>query len=182
MKLLTLLALMTSLTAHAANTYSLREDGVRGTIWTNNGDGNWLFSYPTIGLSTAGWVPLALNPDGTIGISASFSGAVDQGAPGTEPWPVSLTPQTSTTATITNVSVTAGVSEILLNTNTNRKGFKIFDQDATQCYVAMTSTASPTLFSVILMPFGITNSDGTVYQGPISAYCSGSGNILVTEY
>lgn len=165
-----------------AQAYSLREDGVRGSIWTNNGDGNFLTSYPMIGLSSIGWVPLSLNPDGTIGISATFSGAVDQGLPGTLPWLVTSALLTVSSSTITNVSVTANLSQSLLNSNSNRKGVIIFDQSATNCYVAMNATSSPTAFSFIMVPFQNYNMDQPIYQGAVSAYCTSNGNLQVTEF
>lgn len=179
-KLFTLLAL---LVASSASAYQIKSDGNLGKIWVAGADGKFLFNNPVVGLTKAGvYVPLTLNDDGTIGISASFSGAVDQGNAGTEPWLVTSSPSVSTTSTITNVTTVAGSSVILIGANAIRKGFKIFDQSATNCFVAMSATASPTSFSVILMPFGVSNSDITVYQGAISAYCSNDGNILITEY
>ena len=170
-------------TMAVANAYSLREDGVRGSIWTNNGDGNWLFSYPVIGLTSGGvWVPLQLNADGTVGISATFSGAVNQGLPGTQPWLVSSTPVTVSTSTITSVTVSANTSTTLLNSNVNRKGVILFDQNATNCYVAMGASASSSSFSFIMVPFHNYNMDAPIYTGAISANCSGGGNILVTEF
>ena len=103
----------------------------------------------------------------------------------TSPWlisgTVSTTPLTASSATITNVSTVSGDSVTLLNSNSSRKGLILYNQSAGfTCYVAFASTASSTAFTFQLGQGSSYHMDSTIYQGPISAYCS-TGTILVTE-
>lgn len=127
---------------------------------------------------------MTVNSDGSINVNGGGGGGgtVNQGNPGTQPWPVTTVPVISSSPVISNVSATANVSVTLLVLNSNRKGATIFDQNAGNCYVAMNAASSPSSFSFIMLPFHFYNMDAPIYQGAISAYCTSSGNLLITEY
>ena len=88
---------------------------------------------------------------------------------------------TAPTATITPVATVAGSSVTVLPANSFRKGLILFNRSAGfQCYVAFSSTSSPTAFTFQLVQGGSYHMNDTIYQGAISAFCS-TGTILVTE-
>lgn len=133
------------------------------------------------------WPVLITNGTNTVNVTASGAFQVD-GSGVVQPvsqsgsWTVATTLQTASTATITAVSTVTGSSVPLLPTNSSRKGLILFNQSAGfPCYVAFSNTSSSALFTFQLVQGGSYHMDsGTIYQGPISAYCN-TGTILVTE-
>lgn len=128
---------------------------------------------------------MIVNSDGSIntnGGGGGGGGIVTQGPAGTQPWPVISTPQTTNSSSITNITATANTSTLLIAANTNRLGLNIYDETGTECFVAMKSSSSSSVYSFIMVPRQNWVMDQPVYKGAISAYCSNSGNILLTEY
>jgi len=126
---------------------------------------------------------MKVNSDGSINVNAGGStiGTVNQGNAGTQPWPVTSTPQTVSSTTITSVNTSTGSSVTLVNSNSNRLGLIIFDESASNCFVAFASTSSPSSYTMKMFPFQTYTMESPIYQGAVSAYCN-NGTILITEY
>lgn len=103
---------------------------------------------------------------------------VDQG---TTPWIVSgsVTIAVAANGTITVVAV-GTTTTLLLSTNSNRKGFSIFNNSGTLYILQGLGNASTSNFTIKLANQGFYSGDS--YIGPISAcYATGSGSVNVTE-
>lgn len=121
-------------------------------------------NFPAVQV-VSGTVNLATEPTIDIGI-------VDQGTPGTAPWPVSIS--TSLTATVTAISVGTS-STSLLSTNAARKGFAIQNTTDT-VFIKLGTSVTTALYSYELPRKGILEVEN--YRGPVTAV-SGSGSIIV---
>ena len=120
---------------------------------------------------------------GTVSLSAEPTidiGKVDQGLPGTTPWPVSGTFTFAPSTTATTVAEAIGTTPVLLlGTNLARKGFAVQATDSV-VYVKLDSTSSTALYSYELPKKGILEVEN--YCGPVAAVtASGSTIAMVTE-
>jgi hypothetical protein len=103
-------------------------------------------------------------------------GKVDQGTPGTAPWPV--TENASTGATVTAVAVST-TSALLLNTNLSRKGLMLQCKNSNM-YVILGTVASTSLYSFYIFKNNVYEVEN--YYGPIAAILdAGSDTVMVTE-
>jgi hypothetical protein len=120
----------------------------------------------------SGQLPSALGPQSSAG-----SLSVVQ-ATGTT---FSVSQSTSATGTLTSASYT-GSTQVLLASNTARKGFIIYNDSLNFLYLAFAATSSTTAFSAKLQAGSAYTSD-TLYTGVISGIASAAtGAARVTEF
>lgn len=86
-------------------------------------------------------------------------------------------------ATGTHSSVAGSVTSVtLLASNAARKGFTLYNDSASICKVALTGTASASIFSVLLQPNAFFEN-GILYTGAIAGiWTSAVGNMRVVEF
>ncbi len=147
---------------------------------------------------------LLINPDGSINVVASLGvSSVDQGSPNTaaNAWPVKLTDGSDTasinadgsinvanvTSVVSSTAVLATLAsststQVALAANSDRKGFLLFNDSTTNCFVAFAATASTSTFTMKLIPGMTYQNEAIIYTGIISAiWDSANGNLRITE-
>lgn len=151
---------------------------------------------------------LLVNADGSINTNATFSGtitigAVDQGAPNTvgNAWPIKLTDGVDTasinpdgsinvanvtsvvssTATLSNLTASTS-SQMVLAANPLRKGFILFNDSTSNCFIAFAATTTTSAFSIFLNSNMTYQNEAIIYTGNISAlWTTATGFLRITE-
>lgn len=150
------------------------------------------------------WNVALLAGSNTIGaVTQSGTWTVTQGAPNTSAnaWPVEVTDGTDTmninadgsinVANVTSVISTTAVltqipasvtSVMVLAANPLRKGFILFNQSTSNCYIAFHATASSAAFTIFLNGNMTYQNEAIIYTGDISTiWTSATGQLVVTE-
>lgn len=110
----------------------------------------------------------------TMAASTSVTLASDQG-------PISVVATLSSTGTLSSVSLTTS-TQVILASNSARKGFMIYNDSLNMLFIAFSATASTTAFSTKIQPGG-AYEPGIDYTGVISGIASAaSGAARVTEF
>lgn len=87
----------------------------------------------------------------------------------------------STTANLTNITSTIS-SQLILNSNPNRKGFIMFNDSNETCFISFASSSSTTLFTIFLSTKMTYQNEAIIYTGPISViWTIADGTLRVTE-
>lgn len=87
----------------------------------------------------------------------------------------------SSTAVLTQVSASTS-SQTILASNPARKGFILFNNSTSNCYVAFAATASSAAFTIFLNGSMTYQNEAIIYTGDISAiWVSATGELQITE-
>ena len=103
---------------------------------------------------------------------------VNQGDPGTEPWPVSI--NESSTATRSTVAASTSAQE-LLAPNVNRTAFTVYNDSGKKLFLIFGAGGSTSDFSVLLNSKAFFEFSG--YTGEVRGVWDGSGgDARLTEF
>jgi hypothetical protein len=160
---------------------------VSGTVTANAGTGTFLvdgsahtqpISASSLPLPTGAATAAKQPALGTAG-SASADVITVQGVSGMTPIEVSAAAASSSSLS----SVSASASSVsILGSNAARKGFMLYNDSNSACYVAFGATASTSAFTVKIQKQGYYESASPNYTGAISAiWDSASGAMRVTS-
>lgn len=92
-----------------------------------------------------------------------------------------VTSVVSNSATLSNKTSSIS-SQVILASNSNRKGFIFFNDSTSNCYIAFASTASNSSFTIFLNSGMTYQNEAIIYTGIISGiWSSANGFLRVTE-
>jgi hypothetical protein len=94
----------------------------------------------------------------------------------------SLTPEQSSTSILTQVPASVTSVSVLVS-NSNRKGFFLYNATNHTVNIALSAIASVSAYSFPLLMGSLYSQDSPIYSGAVSAIwpSSSTGNLLVTE-
>lgn len=155
-----------------AAAYKRRSDGIRGAVWIDPGNGEYAFSFPVVGWDGVNeqWVPLLVNPDGTLPMDGPSGG-------GTSPWS-NFGQSTPMTIPVT------GESTVLLEANPLRLYASFTNNDVSTVYIEYSPDDAIYRVGYPLPPNAtLTITLNELYTGQVSAIANGglTANIRVIE-
>lgn len=132
-----------------------------GSVTANQGTANTVGNAWPIKI-TDGTDTASINPDGSINVANVTS-------------VVASTANLSTLASSTS-------SQVALSANSDRKGFLLFNDSTTNCFIAFAATSSTSTFTMKLIPGMTYQNEAIIYTGVISAVWDiANGNLRITE-